>query len=42
MGKQLATALAIEHSTLTRHIIPELKKLHGVKNRSGAGYYVPV
>ncbi len=42
MGKQLATALGIEHSTLTRHIIPELKKLHGVKNRSGAGYYLPV
>lgn len=42
MGKQLATALGIAHGTLTRHSIPTLKKLCGVKNRKGAGYYVPV
>lgn len=30
--------LTLEQSTLTRHIIPALKK-HGVKNKPGAGYY---
>lgn len=32
---------AIELSTLTRHIIPKLKEKCGVKNRRGAGYYIP-
>jgi hypothetical protein len=30
----------MEQSTLTRHIIPKLKKGYGVKNRRGVGYYV--
>ena len=30
----------MEQSTLTRHIIPNLKEFYGVKNRRGVGYYV--
>ena len=39
-GKQIATALGAEESTVTGHLIPALKKLRGVKNRRGAGYYL--
>lgn len=31
----------IEQSTLTRHIIPDLKKWHGVKNVRRRGYFIP-
>jgi hypothetical protein len=45
-GKELIAALAargtdLQQSTLTRHIIPRLKKWHEVTNRSGAGYSRP-
>ncbi len=45
MGPQIVAALSKEgirlaQSTLTRHIIPKLKA-RGVKNRRGAGYYLP-
>ncbi len=45
MGPQIVAALSNEgiclgQSTLTRHIIPMLKA-RGVKNRRGAGYYLP-
>jgi hypothetical protein len=40
-GKHICNELAIEQSTLTRHIIPELKRKRGVSNEPGAGYYVP-
>jgi hypothetical protein len=34
-----STNFIVEQSTLTRHIIPKLKKWYGVKNRPGVGYY---
>jgi hypothetical protein len=44
-GPQIISALAkegdnLDQSTLTRHIIPELKEKHHVRNRRGAGYYI--
>lgn len=32
---------SIDQSTLTKDIVPELKRLRGVKNRPGVGYYDP-
>jgi len=32
--------IIIDQSTLTKSIIPALKKSHGVKNKPGAGYYI--
>jgi len=32
--------ITTEQSTLTRHIIPKLKRWYGVKNRPGVGYYI--
>jgi hypothetical protein len=29
----------LDQGTLTRHVVPSLKRYHGVKNRSGVGYY---
>jgi hypothetical protein len=40
-GKQIQTETGISQGTLTRHIIPRLKQWYGVKNRPGAGYYLP-
>jgi hypothetical protein len=47
-GKEIIAALAaaadgteLQQSTLTRHIIPRLKKWHGVTNRPHAGYCRP-
>jgi len=39
-GKEIVAEGLAEQSTLTRHIIPILK-LRGLKNRRGAGYYIP-
>ena len=43
LGKEILDKLqdiSLEQSTLTRHIILNLKAWHGVANRSGVGYYV--
>ena len=32
---------SIDQSTLTKDIIPELKRLRGVRNKPGVGYYDP-
>lgn len=45
LGKQIidqltTQALPIDQSTLTRHIIPMLKRWYGVDNRRGVGYYI--
>ena len=46
IGKQIVAKLEhlqppifIEQSTLTRHIIPSLRKHHDIPNRRGVGYY---
>ncbi|MBM4296843.1 MAG: hypothetical protein FJ143_03795 [Deltaproteobacteria bacterium] len=44
-GKEIIQALGkknicLEQSTLTRHIIPPLKKHRNVKNRKSVGYYI--
>jgi hypothetical protein len=39
-GKGIRKATGIEQSTLTKHIIPRLKKYYGVENRRGAGYFI--
>jgi hypothetical protein len=40
-GKTICAALGIDNeSSLTKHLIPPTKK-HGVKNKRGAGYYIP-
>jgi hypothetical protein len=39
-GNAIVSALELSsESTFTRHFVPALK-MHGVKNRSGRGYYV--
>jgi hypothetical protein len=43
-GRQIIAKLdkegfLLDQGTLTRHVIPILKKSHGVKNRPGVGYY---
>jgi hypothetical protein len=41
-GREICAITRIDQSTLTSHIIPELKELRGVTNdRNGAGYYSP-
>jgi len=40
-GSDICKRTGDEQSTLTSHIIPALKKLRGVKNKRGAGYYAP-
>jgi len=46
-GKEILAALArqgidLEQSTLTRHVIPNLKRWHGVRNAGGGrGYFIP-
>ena len=32
---------SLDQATLTKEVIPELKVLRGIKNKSGAGYYDP-
>jgi hypothetical protein len=39
MGREITNKTGTDESTITKHIIPVLKKL-GVKNRRGAGYYL--
>ncbi len=44
-GKEILEKLPTGHrgmdsSTLTSHVIPVLKRSHGVKNKRGAGYYI--
>jgi hypothetical protein len=44
-GREIVKVLSergfpIQQSTLTKHVMPELKKWHGVKNRLGVGYYI--
>lgn len=41
MGTAICQKTGIEQSTLTGHIIPVLKAKRGVRNRRGAGYYLP-
>ena len=41
-GKQLESKTGIDQSTLRKTIIPELKRLRGIVNKPGAGYYDPV
>ena len=38
-AKEIAKAISIGVGTLTRHIVPALRK-HGLRNKRGAGYYV--
>lgn len=38
--KELAAQSGIGQSSLTRHIIPRLKKYHSVKNRRNVGYHI--
>lgn len=40
-GKEITGLTGIDQSTLTSIVIPELKRLRGVKNKRGAGYYSP-
>ncbi len=39
IGKEIAKALPIYVSTLTRHTVPKLKS-YGLRNKRGAGYYI--
>lgn len=41
MGSSLVLKTGIDQSTLTKEVIPELKRLRGVANKPGAGYWVP-
>ncbi len=40
-GSKITGLTGIDQSTLTKTIIPELKKLRGIVNKRGAGYYSP-
>ena len=40
-GRQITQRTGIDQSTLTKEIIPELKRLRGIVNKRGAGYYSP-
>jgi len=40
-GVEITSRTGIDQSTLTKEIIPELKRLRGIKNKRGAGYYSP-
>lgn len=40
-GKKICNTVGTDQGTLTSRIIPVLKKRYGVKNKRGAGYYVP-
>lgn len=40
-GWQITQKTGIGQSTLTKEIIPELKRLRGIVNKPGAGYYSP-
>jgi len=41
-GKEICVKVAgLAQGTLTKHIIPELMKKRGLKNKRGAGYYYP-
>ena len=40
-GWQITPKTGIDQSTLTKEIIPELKRLRGIVNKPGAGYYSP-
>lgn len=40
-GAKICSRTGIEQSTLTKHIIPVLKDQRGVRNKPGAGYYLP-
>jgi DNA-binding CsgD family transcriptional regulator len=38
-GKEICSKTGMRQGTLTSHIIPKLKRSHGIQNRPGAGYY---
>ena len=41
MGKEISAATNIPLSTITRHVIPQLKQVCGLKNVAGKGYVLP-
>ncbi|MBN2293659.1 MAG: hypothetical protein JXM70_14615 [Pirellulales bacterium] len=40
-AREIANRTGINESTITRHVIPGLKKKRGLKNMKGRGYYIP-
>lgn len=40
-GKEITKLTGIDQSTLTKEIIPKLKRLRGIANKPGAGYFIP-
>ncbi len=40
-GPKITKRTGIDQSTLTKEIVPELKRLRGIVNKPGAGYYSP-
>lgn len=40
-GPQITKLTGVDQSTLTKEIVPELKRLRGIVNKRGAGYYSP-
>jgi hypothetical protein len=41
LGRQIEKRTGISQGTLTKHIIPKLARIHGVRNRPNVGYYIP-